>query len=304
LLCLDDRSFITRAPRDVTFDESVFPLRNKIDQQNLDAIRSSDNAQMDEDIDYFDFNVPSLTVSGGVDQEPRFNPSLAAPYVAPTTPPNVMSSPTFSTPPLTLPPLLSSNGTPNVHQDHVIPMPLWQQIQNDPHTPSRFLQSIPPDLPRLRSSSASSKLAEEVYATEDHTHVALEHYVLLSEQNRIDIVTPKSYAQAMSLPEKEKWKLAMDKEMEAIVAAKTYVLVPGDTKPPHIKVESPVWSFKVKFDGTFKARLCFPGHRQQFGVDYFQTESPVARFTSFRAFCIIATQLQQEIHISISQMHS
>jgi hypothetical protein len=105
-------------------------------------------------------------------------------------------------------------------------------------------------------------LCEEVDATELDTHVQINHFAMISEANSVEIVTPKSYAQAISLPEQEKWIEAMDKEMNAIIEAKTYDLVPMDAVPPNAKVATPIWSFRVKFDGTFKARLCFPGHRQ------------------------------------------
>jgi len=88
----------------------------------------------------------------------------------------------------------------------------------------------------------------------------------------------------------------MDKEMNAIIDAKTYVLVPADTIPPHIQVETPIWSFRVKFDGTFKARICFPGHRQQYGVDFFDTESPVAKFSTFRIFTVTVTTMDEKIY--------
>jgi hypothetical protein len=73
---------------------------------------------------------------------------------------------------------------------------------------------------------------------------------------------------------------AMDKEMTAIIGAKTYKLVLIDSVQPGAKM--PVWSFCIKFDRTFKACLCFPGHHQQYGINYFDTESPVAKSTTFQ----------------------
>ena len=298
LLCLDDRTIIFRAPRDVTFEDHLFPLHASIDKENYRKLfQTSSHMDNDQTTDYLDFDIPdpsSPINRGGVEAESSKDDPLILDPPTPIMSPSLSSSP--STPPLVPPILQGEHHEESAEPEDMHSRPIWERIQNDPNGPSKFLQSIPHDLPRLRSQSATTaKLAEEVNLTEDITHDQLDH-VLLSEQNRIDIVTPKSYQQAVALPEKENWIHAMDKEMTSIHEAKTYVLVSPNTVPSHIHVAMPIWSFRVKFDGTFKARLCFPGHRQQFGVDYFQTESPVAKFSTFRMFTTIATHLGQKIH--------
>ena len=52
----------------------------------------------------------------------------------------------------------------------------------------------------------------------------IDFHALISEAISIEMVTPKSYAQAISLPEKKKWIKAMDKEMKDITDAKTYMI--------------------------------------------------------------------------------
>ena len=162
-----------------------------------------------------------------------------------------------------------------------------------------FFWDILHDLPRLRSQvvvSNTASLSEDVSITEVDTHVHIDFHAMISEAISIEMVTPKSYAQAISLPEKEKWIKAMDKEIKAIADAKTYELVPRDSIPPGSKVAIPIWSFCIKFDGTFKAQLCFPGHHQQYGVDYFETESPVAKFATFRMCMVIVTAFREKVH--------
>jgi len=55
------------------------------------------------------------------------------------------------------------------------------------------------------------------------------------------------------------------------------------------------WVYKIKLnlDSTIqkhKARLIVKGYTQQFGVDYNETFSPVARLDTIRALIILATQ--------------
>ena len=137
-------------------------------------------------------------------------------------------------------------------------------------------------------------LNEEVDLTEAATHVYEEVY-LQEEYIHDDVITPKSYQQAISLLQSIKWREAMDKEMASIKAAGTFELVSAE-KASHLKVLQPIWMFKIKFDGTYKARLCFPGHRQTYGVDYYETESPTAHFTTFCIFIVIATTLGEGVN--------
>ena len=54
------------------------------------------------------------------------------------------------------------------------------------------------------------------------------------------------------------------------------------------------WVFKkkMKIDGTidkYKARLVIKGYKQQKGLDYFDTYSPISRITSIRMMLAIAS---------------
>jgi hypothetical protein len=66
--------------------------------------------------------------------------------------------------------------------------------------------------------------------------------------------------------------------------------------PPGTKVIPLKWVYKVKKnpDGTiarYKCRLVAQGFYQVFGEDYFQTYSPVAKFTSIRTVLALSAQL-------------
>ena len=291
LLCITNSAIIIRAPRDVTFVDHVFPMRDSRFIEAMKKLSTISSTNDDADEDYLDFELPNppSSISGGA----QAHQVPASPLHIPTNQPSSQSP---GTPPLVIPssPHQIVGGNDNCQSD-ASSTPLHIRIQNDPGDVSTFLKSIPPNLGRTRSQSI--KLIEEIAITEDFIHHKdHEAFIFLSETNRIDIITPKSFQQAISLPESDQWKVAMDKDMDAIITAKTYVLVPSNTVPPYARVETPIWSFRVKFDGTFKARLCFPGHKQQYGIDYFQTESPVCKFSTFRTFVVIATQKAEKIY--------
>lgn len=322
LLTLDDLTMITRAPRDVTFDDHIFPIKEhkmNVNMRSLFNDVEKDPESKSRD-DYVDFYVPNPTpLNRGGDSQA---------IQTPVTPPitlmngNVPVTP-MQTPTLVLPPasMSSVQATPVINLDdlHFEGESSQNSQQNASHTPSpvtpdfnrqplelqrvwgttpTFFRHIPINLPRLRSNTQakfSEEFFEEMMLTETEVHSHYDFDALISEINATDIVTPKSYQQAISLPEAEKWMEAMQKEMSAIIEAKTYELIPASSAQPGTKVATPIWSFRVKFDGTFKARLCFPGHRQQYGVDYFDTESPVAKFATFRMLMVIVTNLGEKI---------
>ena len=71
--------------------------------------------------------------------------------------------------------------------------------------------------------------------------------------------------------------------------------------PPGSKTLGYKWIFKKKMkpDGSidkYKSRLVVKDFRQQEGLDYFDTYSPVTRITSIRMLIIIASLCGLEIH--------
>ncbi|KAK8600793.1 hypothetical protein V6N12_050641 [Hibiscus sabdariffa] len=108
---------------------------------------------------------------------------------------------------------------------------------------------------------------------------------------------PKTYQEAVSCPDSEKWLEAMRSEMDSMSNNQVWTLVepPEEIKPIGCK-----WVFKKKTDmdgnvQTYKGRLVAKGFRQIHGSDYNGTFSPVAMFKSIRILLAIAAFHDYEI---------
>jgi hypothetical protein len=104
----------------------------------------------------------------------------------------------------------------------------------------------------------------------------------------IAISEPTSFLQANQSPH---WQEAMVTELAALEANHTWTLTP---LPPGKHPIGCKWVYKVKLkaDGSlerYKARLVAKGYTQQEGLDYSETFSPVAKFSTVRTLLAIAS---------------
>ena len=100
---------------------------------------------------------------------------------------------------------------------------------------------------------------------------------------------PVSYTKAMSSPEVDKWKVAIDKEMQSILDNNTFELT---DLPQDRQVVGSKWVFDIKPAAhgrpeRYKARLVAQGYSQVPGIDYQETFAPVASYDSVRVFLSI-----------------
>lgn len=103
---------------------------------------------------------------------------------------------------------------------------------------------------------------------------------------------PESYEEAKNSPNHDKWLEAMKDEIKSLEANNVWELV---EKPADQKIVDSKWVFKLKQIPNepidrFKARLVARGFTQVHGIDYFETFSPVVRYTSIRAILAIAAK--------------
>ncbi len=96
----------------------------------------------------------------------------------------------------------------------------------------------------------------------------------------------------------ELWDKAMDEEMVALDANRTWELEP---LPKRKKAIGCKWMYKVKHnsDGSinkYKARLVAKGYAQTYGIDYEETFAPVAKMATMRAVIVVAASRGWVLH--------
>ncbi|KAH9682681.1 hypothetical protein KPL71_027445 [Citrus sinensis] len=107
----------------------------------------------------------------------------------------------------------------------------------------------------------------------------------LTAAHELDNDEPKTYREAVSGKDADKWIKAMKDEMESLHKNNTWKLV---KRPENKRVVGCKWVYKVKqgIPGVesmrYKVRLVAKGYTQREGIDFTEVYSPVVRHTSIR----------------------
>jgi hypothetical protein len=101
---------------------------------------------------------------------------------------------------------------------------------------------------------------------------------------------PQSISEAQSRPDWPEWQRAMEREIDTLEHAGTWETV---ACPENKNIVGSKWVFRLKRKANgsidkYKAHLIARGFTQVYGVDYFDTFSPVAKMTSIRVILAIA----------------
>ena len=88
----------------------------------------------------------------------------------------------------------------------------------------------------------------------------------------------------------EVWILAEKKELSNHANNKSWTLIPASEVPAGRRIHKLIWVYKLKRDGTAKARLCVQGNTLESGVDYDQVYSAALRYSSARALFAYAAR--------------
>ena len=139
-----------------------------------------------------------------------------------------------------------------------------------------------------RSRTAPSRLTYEHMITDDED----EDVAAMIAHD----VEPISYEDAISSTDADKWKTAMQAEMDALAKNETWTLC---ELPPGKTCIKSKWTYRLKTDenknSIFKARLVAKGYSQKYGVDYFETFAPVIRLETIRL--LLSFSLSSRLHI-------
>ncbi|XP_073119656.1 uncharacterized protein [Henckelia pumila] len=139
----------------------------------------------------------------------------------------------------------------------------------------------------------SSSKQYDIFQSLSYTKCSPEYQSFLASISAVS--EPKSFKDAASDP---KWREAMDAEIAALEANKTWVIVP---LPPRKKSIGCKWVYKLKYraDGSidrYKAHLVAKGYTQKYGIDYHDTFSPVAKIVTVRCLLAIAAAMNWPLH--------
>ncbi|KAG8479441.1 hypothetical protein CXB51_029725 [Gossypium anomalum] len=114
----------------------------------------------------------------------------------------------------------------------------------------------------------------------------------------VDDDIPVTYQEAMESLESDKWKSAMDEEMQSLRKNNTWELA---QLPKGKRAIGCKWVFAKK-DGSpskkdvrYKARLVAKGYAQKEGIDYNDVFSPVVKHSSIRILLALVAQLNLEL---------
>ena len=190
---------------------------------------------------------------------------------------------------------MSSGHTPPA--DHTAQGPAaTPQSQLSPR--SQELRSSPGHPHTSRYPERRRQVPDRLGIEQCNDHIDfLYHINSLDIYCKSNIIVPKTYQEAITSEQSELWIASMQREIDDLVANKTYTLVP---LPPGQKLIGGRWVFALKFTPPskyrFKSRFCAKGFSQRPGVNYDVTYAPTARITTIRMLLNIAIQLSLILH--------
>jgi len=260
--CLDPATDRVYIARHVRFNETCFPFHHAVTSKSSPTsdpyistypvssfpVESNQNSQHNTDHETSDTSLPSLN-----SHIPPHTPTSNSPSPPPSSPSSVIHSSTSSNNDSTpSPPVIHSSTSSDNNSTPAPPRQRPTNLRPNPKPSVRF------------SPSAYTATTSQTSPTE-----------------------PSSFTIANKSPE---WRHAMTEEFIALTKNNTWSLVPPVNNANVIDCK---WVYKLKKDSEgkitrYKARLVAKGFRQQPGIDYQETFSPVIKATTIRVLLSLA----------------
>ncbi|TID31301.1 hypothetical protein CANINC_000106, partial [Pichia inconspicua] len=156
-------------------------------------------------------------------------------------------------------------------------------------------------LSQLSNSSIEYPAAKRVQLdSPDHLSFLCNNAISLAFSTAISsdcpVSLPITYHDVLSHSDRSAWLVAINIELQAHKDNNTWTFV---KLPAGRRAIGCRWVFTIKNSTTpptYKARLVAQGFRQVYGLDYFETFSPVVRYESIRIVLALSAQFGLEIH--------
>ncbi|KAL0427614.1 UNVERIFIED_CONTAM: Retrovirus-related Pol polyprotein from transposon TNT 1-94 [Sesamum latifolium] len=110
-----------------------------------------------------------------------------------------------------------------------------------------------------------------------------------------ETIEPSSYEEALESRNSDKWKTAMEEEINSLIKNKTWTLVP---KPKDTSIIDCKWLFKIKQEdesNRYKARLVAKRFTQKEGIDFTEIFSPIVKYTTVRIILALTAHFNWEL---------
>ena len=105
-----------------------------------------------------------------------------------------------------------------------------------------------------------------------------------------------SQSQMLKAADRDEFLKVQGSELLGLHDADVFEYLPRSKLPSGSRVLNAIWSYrrKRKPDGTlskYKSRICADGSQQKYGIDYWETYSPVVNWSTVRLVFVLATML-------------
>ena len=121
----------------------------------------------------------------------------------------------------------------------------------------------------------------------------------------IDYETPSTYKEAIESEDHRKWIESMNDELNSFIKMNVFTKV--ENIPRNTPIIGSRWVYKIKCNAEgklekYKSRLVAKGYTQTYGIDYFETFSPVVRYETLRY--LLAHALQNDYEVDVCDVNT